>query len=561
MKDNPNTTKKRRSAPCVPSCRREFLANVGLAAAATASTSLLSGIDATDVLAEESNKYVGSRDRRPLLCGQIRRQAALASTAVPIPANRPNDDEQSQPSQIGSYHKGLPHNKTGEVDLGAYGAMLRALHSGRPADFEKIPLGGNVKLSNPQGGLAFDLEACDSHQTFMATPPALASAWRAGEMVEDYWMALLRDVNFADYPTNAAAASATAELNRLSDFRGPKHKNLVTPQTLFRGCTPGDRVGPYVSQFLLQPFKFGALHVNQQYATYPPGLDYMTDPASWLRVQNGQEPSEENALDPQPRYIRNGRDLSSYVHVDGPYQAYLTAAQWMMKNDVPLNVGNPYEKSLTQEGFQTFGGPHVLSLLAEVSNRALKAVWYHKWYVHRTPRPEAYGGLVHWTMAGTRNYPLHPEVLNSQAVAKVISRHGSYLLPQAYPEGCPQHPSYGQGHAAIAGACVTILKAFFSTDTAVFFNPAEASSDGLSLIPYKGPDAWQMSVTNELHKLAGNIGIVRNMAGIHWRSDYDQALRLGEMVAISLLRDQRGTFNEAFSGFTFTKFDGTRVTV
>jgi len=41
---------------------------------------------------------------------------------------------------------------------------------------------------------------------------------------------------------------------------------------------------------------------------------------------------------------------------------------------------------------QTFGGPHVLSLLAEVSNRALKAVWFHKWYVHRTLRPEAYGG-------------------------------------------------------------------------------------------------------------------------------------------------------------------------
>ena len=55
--------------------------------------------------------------------------------------------------------------------------------------------------------------------------------------------------------------------------------------------------------------------------------------------------------------------------------------------------------------------------------------------------------------------------------------------------------------------------------------------------------------------------MARNMAGIHWRSDYDQALLLGEMVAISLLADQRATFNETFSGFTFTKFDGTTVTV
>ena len=345
------------------------------------------------------------------------------------------------------------------------------------------------------------------------------------------------------------------------DFRGPRQKNRITAQTLFRGCTPGDLVGPYVSQFLLQPFKFGALNVNQQYAAYQPTIDYMTDAASWLRVQNGQGPFEENTLDRKPRYIRNGRDLSAYVHFDGPYQPYLAAALWMMQNDVMPNVGNPYNKSHTQEGFQTFGGPHVLSLLAEVSNRALKAVWFHKWYVHRTLRPEAYGGLVHWTMNGTREYPVHSDVLNSQAVANVYSKYGSYLLPNAYPEGCPQHPSYGQGHAAIAGACVTILKAFFSTDTVTFFDPVEASRDGLSLVPYKGPDVWQMSVTNELHKLAGNIGMARNMAGIHWRSDYDQALLLGEMVAMSLLRDQRGTFNEDFSGFTLNKFDGSAVTV
>ena len=70
-----------------------------------------------------------------------------------------------------------------------------------------------------------------------------------------------------------------------------------------------------------------------------------------------------------------------------------------------------------------------------------------------------------------------------------------------------------------------------------------------------------MSVTNELHKLAGNIGMGRNFAGVHWRSDYDQALLLGEAVAISILRDQRATFSEAFDGFTFTKFDATRMTV
>jgi hypothetical protein len=32
-------------------------------------------------------------------------------------------------------------------------------------------------------------------------------------------------------------------------------------------------------------------------------------------------------------------------------------------------------------------------------------------------------------------------------------------------------------------------------------------------------------------------------------------------VAISVLRDQRMTYKEDFDGFTFTKFDGTRITV
>src|SRR5438132_8173875 len=50
-------------------------------------------------------------------------------------------------------------------------------------------------------------------------------------------------------------------------------------------------------------------------------------------------------------------------------------------------------------------------------------------------------------------------------------------LPSAYPEGCPQHPSYAEGHGAIAGACVTVLKAFFN-ENSVIPNPVVASDDG-----------------------------------------------------------------------------------
>jgi hypothetical protein len=65
----------------------------------------------------------------------------------------------------------------------------------------------------------------------------------------------------------------------------------------------------------------------------------------------------------------------------------------------------------------------------------------------------------------------------------------------------------------------------------------------------------------QLNKLANNVALGRDMAGVHWRSDAEQALLLGEAVTISILRDQRPTYNEPFSGFTFTKFDGTTITV
>jgi hypothetical protein len=384
--------------------------------------------------------------------------------------------------------------------------------------------------------LAFSLEGSDAANLSEPPSPALGSQERADEAVENYWMALLRDVPFTDYDTNPLAAEACAELSQLSAFRGPRSNGHVTPQTLFRG----------------------------KYGTYLPALDYMTDFSSWLGVQNGQPPSVTNAGDPQLRYLRylrNGRDVSAWVHVDLLYQAYFMAMLWLIGNRAAFNAGNPYNTSTTQIGFGTFGPPHNQALMTEVSEYALRAQWFQKWWVHRALRPEAFGGLVHNTKTGTARYPLHTDILNSQAAAQVFSQHGTYLLPMAFPEGSPTHPRYGSGHATVAGACVTVLKAFFNTDNVVFPNPVTPTTDGLALQSYSGADAGQMTLTGELNKLASNIAQARNIAGVHWRSDATQAMLLGEALAISILRDQKHCYNESFSGFTFTKFDGTSLTV
>jgi hypothetical protein len=215
-------------------------------------------------------------------------------------------------------------------------------------------------------------------------------------------MALLRDVVSPTTlrPDTAAAAS---EMTRFSDFRGPKVGGAVTPGTLFRGDTPADLIGPWLSQFLWLDIPMGALLVPQKMQTTVFGDDYMTGYEYWLAVQNGSL-TGPNHFDATPRYIRNLRDLAQWVHVDALYQAYHQACLILLAS-APFDRGNPYARSVCQDGFGTFGGPHILSLVTEVATRALKAVWYQKWSVHRRLRPEAMAGLVHLTRSGLASYP------------------------------------------------------------------------------------------------------------------------------------------------------------
>ncbi|MDQ5808858.1 MAG: vanadium-dependent haloperoxidase [Actinomycetota bacterium] len=511
----------------------------------------------------------------------MREAAAELAFERPHPEHRSNGDDDRLPDRIGSYSKGLPHDDAGEVDAAAYDALLAAVESTEPSDFEAIPLGDTScpkglgrRLVNPQSGLAFDLEGPDAQAVTMPPAPRFDSAEEAGEMAEVYWMALLRDVHFDDYATDPTASEAAADLSTFSDFRGPKDDaGNVTPALLFRGFTPGDLAGPYVSQFLLRDFNYGTLRVSQRQQTAIPGLNYVTTFEDWLHIQNGCDPDvrRPEQLEPVLRYIRNARDLATYVHFDALFEAYLNAclilldappAEDQNAMTAPFGPGNPYLASDNQEGFGTFGPPHVLSLVCEVATRALKAVWFQKWWIHRRLRPEEFGGRVHRVKTGAADYPIDAELLDSPVLDRVESAFGSYLLPLAFPEGSPTHPSYGSGHATVAGACVTILKAWFdeSTRIADLFEPVVANPAGDGLDTYTGPDAGELTVGGELNKVAGNISTGRNMAGVHWRTDYTESVRLGERIAIGILEEQADTYNEEFS-FRFTTFDGETVEI
>jgi hypothetical protein len=134
------------------------------------------------------------------------------------------------------------------------------------------------------------------------------------------------------------------------------------------------------------------------------------------------------------------------------------------------------------------------------------------------------------------------------------------------------HPSYGAGHATVAGGCVTMLKAFFemfedcdsfnerelcdSKGAAICYVPNSGGSRLIKDPKFKG----KLTIQGELDKLAANISIGRNMAGVHYYSDYYDSLRMGERVAVSILMEQAPSYGDAMQ-CTFKSFDGDYITL
>lgn len=600
--------------------RRRFLGEMGGLTAAT----IAAGAVGLPALNEDGRAAAVIEDLAATAAARVenaynlRVRAALFQKLAPLPDHPSNGDEQRYQNKIGSYSKGLPHNQFGEVDQVAYNALEQAVKSGNPDDFARIPMGDTqVKFTNPQGGLTYEMTGADPGHCYQPPAPAFASAEIAGEIAENYWMALTRDVFFLDYDSHPLTNAAAQDLTKFSDFRGPKFRpvisrapsphgssplsapgisgafdgladglerraflvregveseplaitsparNLqnygpVTTGTLFRGLTPGDLVGPFISQFLWKDIPYGVQSISQKMRTPIPGDDYLTTYSDWLSAQNARGNANlPNRYDLTRRYIRNGRDLGEWVHLDVLFQAYFNAVVLLLGMGAKVDSNNPYLENRNQGGFGTFGPPHIQSMVCSVATNALRAVWYQKWFVHRRLRPEAFAGRIHNHLTKAVTYPIHQDILNSEAVQEVYRRNSTYLLPMAFVEGCPTHPAYGAGHATVAGACVTVLKAWFD-ESWVIPDPVVPTPDGLSLIPYRGGD---LTVGAELNKLAANVAFGRNVAGVHWRSDAVESLKLGEAIAISILSDQRSCYNERFEGFSLTKFDGTRITI
>lgn len=509
-------------------------------------------------------------------------------------------------------------------------------------------------------GNSFDLEGPDAQAVSMPPAPKLGSEELTAEMAEIYAQALLRDVPFNAFTPGVTGIGVgktkndistlttldaldteksnvetikeyTDALNQLSWFDPSVALRLTDQETIrrrdyaqlpsnaFRGITTGDDIGPYLSQFLLAGnagingndaerspsdgfVTYGAISVDQRVRVATEGQDYMTTWDEWFDVQNGADlrglETYENS--PKRRFIHTPRDLATYVHYDALYEAYLNACLWMLGSGVPFDPGIPFQEGDNrdhQQGFAHFGGPHILSLVTEVATRALKAVRFQKYNVHRRCRPEVIGARIHKADLLSSSAPqlstMKEELSAVGILPKVESKNGAnnFLLPMAFCEGSPMHPAYGAGHATVAGACVTILKAFFDHKhplnivpvadtqqevldllnsiapgvTLKSSNLAYISKQGgskLDIVPVLDQDCKlaNLTVEGELNKLASNIAIGRNWAGVHYFTDYYESILMGEEIAIGILEEQKLTYAENFS-MTLGKFNGETIRI
>lgn len=478
-----------------------------------------------------------------------------------------NDDINDFPcTYLGSFHKSLPHGPDGMVDVEAFCQLVDALNKENAEEAEKALAsvrcatgtcdGDRYLLVNPMA--AFSTTITGANTSALVTPPApkLRSDETASEMIELYGQAALRDVPWVEFESDERVQKAIDAINKVADaFKGPKNdEGKVTVRTVFRGNTAGDLRGPYLSQFLVRPYGDGLQRNSAKYRFPPAGSDYMTNYDAWLSVQNGCVTEEQVEDQQDSYYLCTPRALAEYVHRDYPTYPYGGAALQLLQLGCPPSPENPYNGNSTQVGFVTFGVADIFAMLGEVSSLALKAAWFNKWRLHLRARPEYIGGLVENTRRrdNVNCYEL-PQALIDSNVYDLLNT-GNRLLPQAYPEGSPTHPSLPAGHSTVAGACSTILKALFD-ESFVLNEVYVPSADGSELLKVEGET---LTVGGELDKLASNISIARDWAGVHYRADGDTGTALGEEIAVRYLKDKVKTYGENFKGFAFTRRDGTR---
>ena len=235
------------------------------------------------------------------------------------------------------------------------------------------------------------------------------------------------------------------------------------------------------------------------------------------------------------------------MHKDAAAQFFIYAATLLFVS-YPKAFISPYAQYFIN-GFVDFGRPCVENLVNKAAVYALRVAWHYKWQEHLFLRPEEAGYYIEKGVL-----PVNP-IINEYGILDAIkAKYGSYCLPTVYAEGSPAHPSFPSGHASIAGACITILKAFFDETSPM--NLKVPNEDGSKLVDIES----KSTIGDELNKLATNVAVGRNWAGVHYRFDAIMGIECGEDVAIRILQQYLAQLNSDHI-FKFTKYNGAYVEI
>ena len=439
------------------------------------------------------------------------------------------------------------------------------------------------KLEGVACSLSFNLVGTDSSVPRVAPIHPVDSEENIFEMAEVYAMALLRDETFIDLEEGHSSAANTL-LGHLNNFpnktTAPLVMGNITAKSLLRGGGVDESEGPYISQLLYLPFKYGNLNVDQKFVVENDFNDSL-DPVEWKSIQEGKV---NGVVSTSPaKYMYTPRVLGSAVHKDPLYQFYYNATLVLFQNGIGPQGWTPTNASASS-AWTSAGPPDVLSSVAHVSLGALRVAWANKWGNMKI-RPEVCAQRIELSLNPSLDITRVPGLgalasLSSTAHMTSIltlvkndnkninTSYDNVLLKLQYPEGSPTHPTCPAGHAVVSGAGVTVLKAMLDTHAGNVKKPwpslVKHSVDGDSLIDYTG-DTSGMTIVGELNKLASNIALGRDWAGVHYRCDGDCGVKLGELYAITYLIDKAKEYHESqtglFTGFTLEKFDGSLVLI
>ena len=478
------------------------------------------------------------------------------------------------------FSKTLEHDPvTGFAKKADVQRIVDAWEKGTKESNEMIPQSSvnTLKIENPQTSNSFNLMGMDP--TIACIVPEIFTQVdsEAGffEMMEVYSLQLLRDTSFDDMYNMDTSHPHLVALNKFTD-KASVRDTMFTGRTLHRCRCMGERVGPYVSQFMMLPFKYGNLMVNQVYDVdndVMPSVQLST----WLDIQNGKV-TESRSTQANTQYCWCPRVLGSMVHTDALFQFFYNASMICFQNGIKPDG---MSESTRTTSWTSSGGPDVLAAVAHVAVGALRCAWYSKYGLAMKVRPEVYAQrmeLLFGDNADTATNMMVPGYTKLKGLKDqfpeimdmIKEANGNYMLKLQYPEGSPTHPSCPAGHAVVAGACNTVLKAMLSThnpDMTLKRWPVQAkhSLDGTQLEDYTNADASKMTIVGELNKLAGNTSIGRDIAGVHYRCDAYAGLKIGEDYAISYLQDKAREYSESdtglFKGWLLNTMMGTNICI